>query len=243
MNRGILSGASAATVGKVVLWIDHDGTVLAASGADPQRISHFDVERSIADEPDQENISGMAYKFRGHEFYEISGSTFTWVCDLTNGARWHEINSWGIVETRSRREQYAKLGDKHYVGDYNEGKIYEIDADAHSEDGNAIIWDATTPIIHGGNQRLAHTRLDLDMITGAGLNTSDPNAADPVVELRHSDDGGKTWSTWRKKASGQDRGIQNACQLPQAGTGRAGRAGPIRCGLPLRSHVACSAQH
>ena len=229
IEQGILSAASAATVGRVVLWIDHDGTVVAASGSEPARISHHDVERSIAEEPDQSNISGMAYKFRGHEFYEISGTTFTWVCDLTNGARWHEINSWGIAETRSRRERYAKLGNKHYVGDYAEGKIFEIDANANAEDDNAIIWDATTPIIHGGNQRLTHSRLTLDMITGVGLNSSDPNAADPVVEMRYSDDGGKNWSTWRSKRLGKIGQYSTEVRFSKLGqASRKGRSYQVR---------------
>lgn len=231
ISRGCMSAASVAQIAESVLWIDHDGVVLRAAGTQPQIVSTHAVERSIAAEPSKSSISAMVYTIRGHQFYVLSGTTFTWVLDLRTGF-WHERKSYGLA--RWRGEGYAKLGNTHVCGDYSSGRFYTIDDNAHTENGEHIVWEVISPAVHAGQQPVGHARVDLDMIRGVGLNSANTNAASPVVELRYSDNGGKSWSTWRSRGLGEIGEYEKPIRFRKLGqAGAQGRTYHIRSTSPV----------
>lgn len=230
-DRGCLSAASVASIFGTLLWIDHDGAVLAARGVTPDIVSNHAVERSIAADTNRPEIRGMAYTIRGHPFYVISGETFTWVYDLRTQL-WHERKSYQI--DRWRAQCYAKLGEKHVVGDYNDGRFYTIDQSTHTENANAILWEIKAPIIHAGQLRTTHKRLDLHIIPGVGLNSAVSNESDPQIELRYSDDGGNKWSTWRQASMGKIGEHDQRVRFHKLGhAGEHGRIYHVRSSAPV----------
>lgn len=205
IKRGALSAASIIEHDNSLIWVADDGTVRRLNGAVPIRISNHAVERSIRDEPNQSVIEAMNYTVSGHEFYVISGTTFSWAYDASTQL-WHERNSKNSLNQdigRWRGAFYAKFDGKHIVGDYTEGKLYELDHDTFDEAGNHLVMKMVSPHFHNYPNYLQMAALHVDLIPGVGLNSTDSHLSDPQLLVRTSYDGGNSWSNQRSLDIGQ----------------------------------------
>jgi hypothetical protein len=77
-----------------------------------------------------------------------------------------------------------------YVGDYNNGKIYELDMNTYTDDGSAIKRIRRTQIVNKECVNIIHDRIEVDFEHGVGLS----GGSDPQATLKWSDDEGGTWS-------------------------------------------------
>ena len=114
----------------------------------------------------------------------------TWVYDASIrdvGRAWHQRRT-GLTG-RHLSGAYAFLNEKHYVSDYRNGKIYQSSLGLYDDNGETIFRTASTPTIHGDRRRVFMDRLEVDIESGVGNGTENPQAM-----LTYSDDGGKTWS-------------------------------------------------
>ena len=204
IKKGCLAKASVQEHDNSLVWVADDGTVRRLNGNVPVRISHHAVERSIQAEPSQSLIESMNYIINGHEFYVLSGTTFTWVYDASTQL-WHERDSHSSLNAnigRWRGSCYAKLGDKHIVGDYDAGLLYELDPDTYDEAGNHLIMKMISPHFHDYPNYLQMGALHIDTLPGMGLNSTDTHNSDPQVLVRTSYDGGNSWKNQRSKSVG-----------------------------------------
>lgn len=225
INIGCLSAASIADIDTTVCFIAHDGTVRVLNGYTPERISTHEIERLIADEASPSTIRGYGWTERGHRFFGLTGTAFSVVYDMTTGA-WHHRRSAG--SDRWRCGSVVQLGTKRIFGDISLARLYELDADLSTEDGDEIDCHVITPPVHGA--RLPVANVVLDVIRGVGLNTSAPQNLDPVALLDYTEDGAKTWSAERQIALGRQG--QTRTRLVARRLGRishVGRSWRIRC--------------
>lgn len=196
---GCVSPGSVVELSNRVAWISDQGQVIVAGlGGTFERISTHAVERAIDAVADKTTIEGFVYERRGHEFYHLSASTFTWVFDTTTGS-WHERQSQS--QTRWRGAWYAKFEDKHIVGDAFGGTLYELDPDTYDENGADLIVTVQFPI-HAYPRPIRLDRLFFDMIPGQGLNSADPDLADPQLMLRLSRNGGRSYGNEMTRSIG-----------------------------------------
>lgn len=199
---GCLSPASVVSLGGNVAWITNLGTVIVASiGGGFKRISTHAVERSIDSLTNDQKakIEGFVYERRGHEFYVLSGATFTWIYDLTTG-EWHERMSYG--ENRWRASYYAHFDGKHIVGDSESAVLNEIDPDTYTEAGEHLVATMRVPINAWPNCINLH-RLRVDAIPGVGLNEAALHNSDPQMMLRLSKNGGKSYGNEMTRSIGK----------------------------------------
>jgi len=85
---------------------------------------------------------------------------------------------------------------KQYVGDYANGKIYQLDMDTYTDDGLAIKRTRRTQIINKERVNVIHDKVEVDFEHGVGLNVASGVAGyDPQAKLKWSDDEGNTWSS------------------------------------------------
>ena len=210
IDVGCLAAASIAKLrtktGNTLFFVADDGTVRELSGSSAVQISTPAVERSIDGETEENKalLNAFAYSYRGHFFYVLNGSSFTWVFDASTG-QWHERDSVNTLNQsigRWRAQYYAKFNGKHVVGDYSEGKLYEIDADTYDEAGNHLIMKIISPNFHNYPNRIQVPALFLDIVPGQGLNSTDTHLSDPQVMVRTSKDGGESWSNQRTASVG-----------------------------------------
>lgn len=190
-NLGILCKHSMRDLNDVVIFVASDGTVRMLDGYTPRRISTHAQERAIDQVSDKDSITATAYSIRGHQFYVLSCSEWSWVYNAATGF-WHEQASYGL--DRWRGEVFVDINGVRVVGDHASGLMYRINPDAFDEAGEHLIWTVRSGPFHAYPSPLAFNRLFLDTIPGAGLNSTDEHVADPQIMLRFSDDSGRTWS-------------------------------------------------
>jgi hypothetical protein len=79
---------------------------------------------------------------------------------------------------------------KQYVGDYANGKIYELDMNTYNDDGAVITRVRRTQIINQDRNNVIHDKVEIDLEHGVGLS----GGSNPQAMLKWSDDEGHTWS-------------------------------------------------
>lgn len=207
---GCAAPYSVAKMDNQIYWLGKDargqGMVYRAAGYIGQRISTHAIEWQLQEYGDLSDAVGYTYQQDGHSFYVLNFPTAdtTWVFDVATGA-WHERASFANgAFNRHRGNCQMFFNATNVVGDYQNGKIYKLDLDNYSDDGQPQKWLRSWRALPTGANNLARTiqhAMQLDCETGVGLNAG--QGSDPQVMLRWSDDGGHTWSNEHWKSMGK----------------------------------------
>ncbi len=201
IEYGCAAKHSPAKLANTVFWLSSSdygaGQVVMASGYQPVIISTPAIDFAIQSYETVSDAIGFAYQQDGHNFYVLTFPTEgkTWVFDATTNL-WHErayrITSTGSL-TRWRANCHAHAFGKHIVGDFENGKLYELDLNYYSDDGDPIKSIRSAQHISTDYRNLVHNALQVDMETGVGIDGTG-QGDDPVAILEWSDDGGRSWS-------------------------------------------------
>lgn len=183
----------------IVFWLDNHGVVRQIAGFQQSVISTDQVEFRIAQLTDFSDATGFFYSQEGHSFYVLMfpNAGVTEVYDITTGL-WHKRSS-GANNGRWRPAWIAQAGQTVLAGDYNNGKIYELDTGTYTDNGDHLRWFFTLQDINSGQQKIAHDMLELKIESGVGLVSN----SDPQFWLIYSDDNGKTWSREKWRSMGK----------------------------------------
>jgi len=204
IDVGCVAEHSVAKLLDSLFWLGGDdtgnGVVYRTQGNKAQRVSTPAIEAVIRglDADDIADARAWAYQQGGHHFYclNIPGAASTWCFDASTNL-WHERaynNLWSLE--RDRADWHAVAHGLNVVGDYEDGRIYALDPEYYTDGGTSIVRERTSPHVSKGLNRLFHSRFQLDMETGVGIDGSG-QGSDPQVMLQYSDDGGSSWSTER----------------------------------------------
>lgn len=199
IEKGCAAAYSVAKIDNTVFWLGRDevgtGVVYSAKGYQPQKISTHAVDQAIQGYSDISDARAYAYQQDGHSFYVLNfpSANTTWVYDAATGL-WHErvFTNQGVFE-RHRADCHAFAHGKHVVGDYENGKLYELSLSTYTDNGSAITRQRIAPHVTKGLGRIFHNGLQLDMETGVGLDGTG-QGTDPKVMMQFSDDSGHSWS-------------------------------------------------
>jgi hypothetical protein len=198
IEKGVGAVDSIAKVDNSVFWLDHQGVVRRlAQGYTPLRISTHSVEYDIS-RGNWESAYAYTYTQEGHEFYSLTvPGAGTYVYDASTG-EWHERNSFGLLH--HRMGFYVYCYGRHLVGDTINGRIYELDFDTETENGEVILAEMIFPQLRVEDaDRFRVNEFQLDMEVGVGLTTGQGSA--PLAMLQTSRDGGRTWGNNEMTAS------------------------------------------
>lgn len=201
--RGFMSKYAVAEFDETLAFVDDLARVVRLVGYTVSVISNADVERDIrrtVDLSQQTDLEMFAWATGGHQFLVLTGHDWTWVYDAATKL-WHSKEA--FLTTKWKGRGYLRAFNKHIVGSFTEGKVYEMHHDIYEEAGEPLIKRLRSPIIGNVGVTTEFNQLDLDVAMAVGLLSSDDNEADPKVQLRWSDDGGKTWSNSRIKSMGR----------------------------------------
>lgn len=202
IETGCAAAQSVAKMDNAVFWLSADkrgqGHVMRAQGYQPQIISTRAVEFAIQGYATISDAVAYTYQQEGHAFYVLNfpSADRTWVYDAATNL-WHERMYWDGAEHRHRGAAYALCFSRHLVLDHSNGRIYELDLDAYTDDGDEIRAIRRTQHQHAQGKRLFWSELQIDIEAGVGLVSG--QGSDPQMMLRWYDDGGKTFSSehWR----------------------------------------------
>lgn len=180
-----------------LFYLNHKGQVCRINGYNPQVVSTPHIEYMISTYGTTSDALAYSYSQEGHEFYVLTFplAQITWVYDAVT-SYWHQRRSYPTDlhgdDGRHRGNCYALFDRKHLVGDYENGKIYEMSMSTYTDDSEAIRRIRAAQIIHNDRKLIFFNAFEIDFESGVGLYTGQGN--DPQAMLDWSDDGGHTWS-------------------------------------------------
>ena len=223
-QHGIAAPFSVARFGNSFAYLakNNRGTaqIVQMNGYVPQRISTHAVENSLTGKTITDAVA-WTYQLEGHEVYVISFPTLqlTWCYDIAT-QMWHKwlyTNNLGQYE-RCRGNCAAVFQGYNLVGDYSNGKIYHLDRNIYTDDGQNVKRMRRAPHLTVDLQRQYFEELQLQFQPGVGLSTGQGN--DPQAMLRWSSDGGSTWSNEHWTTIGKIGKYTNRAIWRRLGTAR-----------------------
>lgn len=210
VEYGCIAPHTAVKFANNLLWVGGGSTgagiVWQAEGYVPRRVSNHGVELAIQGYGDISDATAYVYQENGHAFYILNfpSADASWVYDISTG-QWHErceLGSDGDFH-RHRGECYAYGFNTHVIGDYQNGNIYALENTTYTDNTNPKKWMRRFPHLSANGKRVFYDMLQLMATVGQGLDGLPAVGANPVVELRYSDDFGHTWSAPRAMSLGQ----------------------------------------
>lgn len=223
-QHGIVAPFSVARLGNSFAYLSKNnrGTaqIVQMNGYVPQRISTHAVENSLNGKTITDAVA-WTYQLEGHEVYVISFPTLqlTWCYDIAT-QMWHKwlyTNNLGQYE-RCRGNCAAVFQGYVLVGDYSNGKIYHLDRNVYTDDGQNVKRLRRAVHLTTDLQRQYFEELQLQFQPGVGLSTGQGD--DPQAMLRWSSDGGSTWSNEHWTTIGKIGKYTNRAIWRRLGTAR-----------------------
>jgi hypothetical protein len=173
-QHGIVAQFSVSRLGDSFAYLSRNnrgqGQIMQMKGYIPQRISTHAVENTLANQNISDAIA-WTYQLEGHEVYVISFPTLnlTWCFDVATGL-WHKwlYNTNQNQYQRHRGNCCAVFQGMVLVGDYANGKIYELDKLNYTDDGQYIRRLRRAPHLVADFQRQFFDELQIQFEPGVG---------------------------------------------------------------------------
>lgn len=200
---------------------DGGGMVVMGSSYAVKRISTYAIENVIQQYPVRSDAIGMMYQQGGHTFYVLTFPTAdaTWAYDIGEDL-WHEeywTDSDGN-EHRIRANCMANAYGKNLAGDWQNGKLYQVDSRAYTDAGDPISRRRGLPHLLNDGLEMSYEQFAAYMQVGT---KEDSLVTDPVpVMLRWSDTGGQSWSNPITLSLGSTGQYDRQASARQLGMGR-----------------------
>lgn len=190
IEKGCGARYSVAKQNNTVYFIGSDLMVYQMAGYTPVRISTHAVEKTLKD-VDLNDALAYTYQDEGHLFYvlTIPSRDITWCYDISTGA-WHVRQSYQFGRHQSNNAIF--FNSKTLVGDFQNGRIYQMAGNFYTDDGEPVIREFVLPTVNNGREFLTVDSLEFDMGTGVGLILG--QGEDPELRVYFSKDSGKTYS-------------------------------------------------
>ena len=179
------------------------GIVYQAQGFTPKRISTEPIEKILQAVAAPADLRAWTYQEQGHTFYAITGSDLetTLVYDL-NTQVWHErayLESTGAF-SQHRASCVMRAFNKTLVGDRETGEVYEMKLEFYTDNNDYIKRLRVFTHLLDERKDIRYNKLTIGVETGVGLQSG--QGSNPLISLRVSSDGARTWSDYFTKSIG-----------------------------------------
>lgn len=206
--------AAAQTIRRVangVMFLSDDGQVVQLTGYTPQVVS----TRAMEGEINRSNLArafAFTWEDKGHICYLL---TFpdgkTWVFDVSQG-EWTRFKS--KDRSRWRINTLTKWRGDWYAGDGYSGNLYRMSWAGVSDGADEIERVRTAAYIYDASNRYRVDALQIEYDSGR------MQAANQIIQLRYSHDGGRNWSDWRDYNLGGTGQFDGRALFRRLGIGR-----------------------
>jgi len=206
IEKGIRATGCAAAIGSTFAWVTHENQVCMSD--ENNVISNNGLQERIEA---SETVSLFAFVMGGNEYLCLQLDNETQVFQPRTG-QWSEWKSYG----QARWAVGCFSGG--VMGSNIDGRTLAFGA-GHVDIGGSMerLWSAGMPM-DGGAARISNVVARVNIGQTPFL-TGD--YVDPVIEMRTSRDGGKTWGDWRQKSLGRQGDYRQ--EVRWRGIGLAGR--------------------
>lgn len=206
LDLGCYAGYSIRMFQDTVGWLASDPSggfsVVMAEGYKAKRISTDALESALTEVANLPHATAMTYTQDAHPFYLLAAPLAqTTVCYDGETGLWHD-RAWlaedGSLE-RWRGEVNTFGFQRQLVGDFEDGRVYELRLDHYRDDERELVRVRRLPTLETQQERTTHSLFRLRLDTGVGLDHGMIPGMDPQVRLRWSDDDGSSWGSevWR----------------------------------------------
>lgn len=181
-----------------IFFLGDNGAIYMSNGLQLQRVSNTSIEYRIR----KDKVSfaeAFTYSEEGNDFYCITINNLdTYVYDIKSG-EWHNRSSERVRRWRIKDMVQYNITNQNIGADFTNGKLYEVDIDIPTEDGEIITRSIYSVPIHNGVDYVTMNEFQIDMITGE---LKDPKK-DAIIKIQFSDDGANTWSNIKEAKTGK----------------------------------------
>jgi hypothetical protein len=223
---GCASTHSVAKMGGHVFWLgsskEGHAVVYMSEGYGALEISTKPLEQWINAQLTVDDALGFTMQFNGHFIYVISFQTGdrTYCFDLST-RQWFRIayrDPLTGVQGRHRMNAQAFFNQKNYVGDYALGIVHELSLTTYTDNSNPQVCERYFSHFEDVKETMFWESIEFDIETGVG--TTSGQGSDPYIQLRWSDDGGRTYSNWRPVAIGKKGEYNTRAKTNRLGSSR-----------------------
>lgn len=180
-----------------LIWVTPSKEVVLCQGV-PDKISNESVEEILKRAT---VFRSWSFTTNRHDFYVLNTDVASLVYDITANLwyRWasYQKDFWNATSG-------VHINDTVYCVTDFDGKIYKLSYDVTDSDGEYLVCEVGGFIPNNGRNPVGCNDVTLFMNTGS----ANSYAANPFVELRWSDDNGKSWSGYVQGATGS-QGLYN----------------------------------
>ncbi len=165
MDRGCAGRHTIQKLDNTLFWLGDDGVVYRLNGYAPEPVSTRVLDRAISDYNWSEAFA-FVWEDRGFKVYYLTfpdGMTFGY--DVVTRV-WHRRESFGL--SRWRLTDTIRWGRKWYGGDFQTGRVWELDWDYYREGNQPIISERTSPVLSDSQSRIGLKKVELQIDTGQG---------------------------------------------------------------------------
>jgi len=241
-TRGCASRNTVQNLDNTVFWLGDDGMIYRA-GSVPGPVSSPTIADKISQCATPSAINAFVCEFDGHPLYvlNIPGvGSYAYDCsrvgtiegaygDSTGRGQWAQWTSFGQQTFRGVGSAYVR--GTWFVGDDASGTVWSLAKGTYTDAAGPLTRGASAFIkIEEGSPRC--NSLVLHCVQGVGL-SSGPGSL-PIVEMRWSDDLGRTFGAWRPSTLGVQGDYGARAFWQRLGQMRApGRLVQVRCSDPV----------
>lgn len=220
-DKGCIAAASVVALDNRLMWVGSDLKVYT-TGDVPQRISSHSVEALLSECAAPDACTAFGASVQGHDFYVLNiPGKGSWAFHVEQQANpefaWSEWASWGLDNFRGRVAFVQ--GSETYIGDSLSGRVFRLDHDAFTDGSDPI--ETVVTVIAG---RGICASIELDAAVGIGSE----DGGEASVDLRYSDDKGRSWSSWRTATLGTFGAYNTRPRWTRLGTVRHQRVFELR---------------
>lgn len=193
--RGCAAQGSVAQLDNALFWVGDDFIVYRTSTV-PQRVSTSLIEDRLKKTGSTiGQITAFPFNLEGHVYYVLNlptlNESYAYDCQTQEWAQWG--TQYGLQPEPGVfiGQTAAGYGDAIYIGSSIDGRVWNPDETNRTDDGIPMrVVVSGAKWIDEGIQRC--NNLTLHMTRGVAT----PTTPAPIVEMRWSDDGGRTWTSW-----------------------------------------------
>lgn len=198
IDHGCIAPYSASNTDVLGFWLMEDkqgkNIIVQGTGYDvneistPYLVKQFDTYETVND------AIGFCFQISGHAFYCLTfpSANITWLYELKtkqwNKWLWYNQDDGSLNRHRANCAMF--FNKQVIVGDWENGKIYSLDAEIFTDNGIPILRIKTFIHMLDNMDRVVYNNFDLDIQVG----TQNPDIeTEPMVSLSWSDDRGVTF--------------------------------------------------
>ena len=193
-------------------------------GSLPIKISTPAIDLALQKLTDISEAQAILYKENGLIFYQISFTsderTFVYVFPDTMQSQrgtWHELRTLDGLRHVAATQFF--FNNSHFIGSYLDTKLYNLDFEIFTYDGDLIKIELIGPVIETeGHKRIRIDRLEVEMVTGLLPVPVVVPGDEPNLMISLSRDGGKTFGNITRHSVGNTAEYQNRVIRRNLGT-------------------------